>query len=131
MGGDPGSNSSSTINTSEGEGSQIGGGDAPDGDRQSESESSSDAQEESSSNTQEESSSDTPMQEGGDSSSDTPVQEGGESSSDPQEESSSGTRRKDYTSERLTQLLDKYAADLSEDIKNLSISMEEATDDDQ
>jgi hypothetical protein len=99
MGGDPGSNSSSTINTSEGEGSQIGGGDAPDGDRQSESESSSDAQEESSSN--------------------------------PQEESSSGTRRKDYTSERLTQLLDKYAADLSEDIKNLSISMEEATDDDQ
>ncbi len=115
-----GSSSPSTNNTSDGDLPGRQGGNSPDGDIQSESESSSDEQE-SSSKEDEESLSEENRQ----------MQEGGESSSDPQEESSSESDRKNHTAERLTKIFDKYAADLAEEVKNLSVSMNEAIDDDK
>jgi hypothetical protein len=68
---------------------------------------------------------------------DTEMPDAGESSSEDTEmpdagESSSGNpSRRNYTAERLAKVLDKYAADLSEGLKNLSVNMDKATEDEE
>ena len=133
MGGDPtqGSSSFGTINTSDGDlpNRQIGGSGSSDLARHSES-----------------GSEDTEMSDAGDNSSeDTEMPDAGESSShnntqsssedtqmeDAGESSSGNPSRRNYTAERLAKVLDKYAADLSEGLKNLSINMDKATEDEE
>ena len=61
---------------------------------------------------------------GGSSEEDTEMPDAGESSS-------GNPSRRNYTAERLAKVLDKYAADLSEGLKNLSINMDKATEDEE